>query len=270
MAHGCHAPEASPVRNSELSGPEGDGGLGFPDTRATAKCNTAIVLHSKSPAVAGHGPREEGQPGLRGPDRVGGSVAAEMSGSAKPLTSFLIQDILSIKEDRRLRPFECTAFGESTQRGHTYWCRGNRFKRQILHELSGSKRSLSPGNLGGGGKQKRSRAAFTHLQVLELEKKFSHQKYLSAPERAHLASSLRLTETQVKIWFQNRRYKTKRKQLASEYATEMFQQPEGLSFVGTEEDLVRASLFATMYKTCQYRPYFYDINGLGVWKSSLW
>ncbi|XP_010015678.1 PREDICTED: homeobox protein Nkx-3.1-like, partial [Nestor notabilis] len=60
---------------------------------------------------------------------------------------------------------------------------------------------------------KRSRAAFSHSQVMELERKFSHQRYLSAPERARLARRLQLTETQVKIWFQNRRYKTKRKQV---------------------------------------------------------
>ncbi|CAN7939424.1 unnamed protein product, partial [Ixodes hexagonus] len=62
------------------------------------------------------------------------------------------------------------------------------------------------------GKKKRCRAAFSHAQVYELERRFSHQRYLSGPERADLAHALKLTETQVKIWFQNRRYKTKRRQ----------------------------------------------------------
>ncbi|RXG73085.1 Homeobox protein Nkx-2.6, partial [Armadillidium vulgare] len=39
---------------------------------------------------------------------------------------------------------------------------------------------------------------------------FKQQRYLSAPEREHLAGLLKLTSTQVKIWFQNRRYKCKR------------------------------------------------------------
>lgn len=47
-------------------------------------------------------------------------------------------------------------------------------------------------------------------QVYELEQRFKQQRYLSAPEREVLASSLKLTSTQVKIWFQNRRYKNKR------------------------------------------------------------
>ncbi|KAM6220829.1 homeobox protein Nkx-3.2 [Rhynchocyon petersi] len=65
-------------------------------------------------------------------------------------------------------------------------------------------------------RKKRSRAAFSHAQVFELERRFNHQRYLSGPERADLAASLKLTETQVKIWFQNRRYKTKRRQMAAD------------------------------------------------------
>lgn len=73
---------------------------------------------------------------------------------------------------------------------------------------------MIPGGLLDGKplKKKRCRAAFSHSQVCALERRFSGQRYLSSPERAELARSLGLTETQVKIWFQNRRYKTKRRQ----------------------------------------------------------
>ncbi|XP_044730879.1 homeobox protein bagpipe [Chrysoperla carnea] len=77
--------------------------------------------------------------------------------------------------------------------------------------IDGSTNSTALG--GSGNRKKRSRAAFTHAQVYELERRFNQQRYLSGPERADLAHSLKLTETQVKIWYQNRRYKTKRKQL---------------------------------------------------------
>ncbi|EDW85158.1 uncharacterized protein Dwil_GK14503 [Drosophila willistoni] len=79
--------------------------------------------------------------------------------------------------------------------------------------------SASPLSHEGGGsnalgnRKKRSRAAFSHAQVFELERRFAQQRYLSGPERSEMAKTLRLTETQVKIWFQNRRYKTKRKQI---------------------------------------------------------
>lgn len=48
-------------------------------------------------------------------------------------------------------------------------------------------------------RKKRSRAAFSHSQVFELERRFSMQRYLSGPERAELAKNLRLTETQIKV-----------------------------------------------------------------------
>ncbi|XP_061601078.1 homeobox protein Nkx-2.3 [Cololabis saira] len=58
--------------------------------------------------------------------------------------------------------------------------------------------------------RRKPRVLFSQAQVFELERRFKEQRYLSAPEREHLASSLKLTSTQVKIWFQNRRYKCKR------------------------------------------------------------
>uniref|UniRef100_A0A3B3BPP2 NK2 transcription factor related 7 n=1 Tax=Oryzias melastigma TaxID=30732 RepID=A0A3B3BPP2_ORYME len=60
------------------------------------------------------------------------------------------------------------------------------------------------------GLHRKPRVLFSQSQVSELERRFRHQRYLSAPEREHLAHVLKLTSTQVKIWFQNRRYKCKR------------------------------------------------------------
>lgn len=76
----------------------------------------------------------------------------------------------------------------------------------VIHYAGSSSLVMRP-------KKRRPRALFSHAQVYELERRFAVQKYLTAHEREQLASMLHLTETQVKIWFQNRRYKSKRQQI---------------------------------------------------------
>ncbi|CAH8443582.1 unnamed protein product [Heterobilharzia americana] len=59
-------------------------------------------------------------------------------------------------------------------------------------------------------KRRKRRILFSKLQTTKLEQCFNEQRYLTASEREHLARILNLTPTQVKIWFQNHRYKMKR------------------------------------------------------------
>ncbi|XP_058800943.1 homeobox protein H2.0-like [Phymastichus coffea] len=81
---------------------------------------------------------------------------------------------------------------------------------------------------GASGKLKRVRTIFTAEQLERLEGEFARQQYMVGPERLYLAHALRLTEAQVKVWFQNRRIKWRKlnHEQQSQRLHEMRQGPE--------------------------------------------
>ncbi|XP_065174889.1 homeobox protein Nkx-2.2-like isoform X2 [Sycon ciliatum] len=78
------------------------------------------------------------------------------------------------------------------------------------HSTASTPTEDGPNGDAGNMKKRKQRAVFTRQQVIELERRFRVNPYVSAPERQELSARLRLTETQIKVWFQNRRYKWKR------------------------------------------------------------
>ncbi|XP_070621235.1 homeobox protein Nkx-3.1 [Erythrolamprus reginae] len=218
-----------------------------------------------------------GPPRLPLPEDGGGRAAVDPP--SKPFTSFLIQDILRKADARAASSAEPKAGKTSRPHCPDGASPGEAAPSDPLplgapraHETDATDPDIpqlngehSPKTFMRTSKQlKRSRAAFSHSQVIELERKFSHQKYLSAPERALLAKNLKLTETQVKIWFQNRRYKTKRKQLASELGELEKNSPLP---VFRENNFSRATLALSVYHTYQYNPYLCYLNG---WRPIFW
>ncbi|XP_067241202.1 homeobox protein EMX1 [Chanodichthys erythropterus] len=95
------------------------------------------------------------------------------------------------------------------------WVLRNRF---FGHRFQGNDVSQDTLLLHGpfARKPKRIRTAFSPSQLLRLERAFEKNHYVVGAERKQLANSLSLSETQVKVWFQNRRTKYKRQKLEEE------------------------------------------------------
>src|SRR5699024_7180517 len=117
-------------------------------------------------------------------------------------------------------------------------------------------------------KPKRIRTAFSPGQLLRLEEIFEKNRYVVGCERKQLARDLNLSETQIKVWFQNRRTKHKReKHVGVSPSGEHHSLHPGTSYHG-EEKKASSTVSSLASTSSSSSTYLSNGNGFAIAPSS--
>lgn len=141
----------------------------------------------------------------------------------KPGSSYRIDDILSKPDPHPSISMPTTihyrSYPSLPQRRYGYgpnvpYLWSNMLQSQWRERFNAAQVHSACGERETDGKRKHTRPTFSGHQIFALEKTFEQTKYLAGPERTRLAYSLGMTESQVKVWFQNRRTKWRKRHAA--------------------------------------------------------